>query len=74
MAKYYFTGEDGTRTYIKTIDFAEGKLEFTKNEDEAYKGRDGYYANPLKDQLSTLFSNDYPQVKNIHMCGYSDYI
>ena len=67
MARYYFNGEDGNRVYIKEINFAEGKLEFTDKEDEAYRGRDGYYAKPLRDQISTMFSSEYPQVKNLEV-------
>ena len=71
MAKYYFK-ENGSRVYIKTIDFAKGELTFTENESEAYNGRDGYYATPLRDQIRRGFVDDYPQVAKLE-CNNSDW-
>ena len=65
MAKYYFNKEDGSRVYIKEIDFAEGKLTFTDKEEEAYKGRDGYYANATRDLIRRNFGENYPEVSNV---------
>ena len=65
MAKYYYNDEKGNRIYIKKIDTANCKLEFTTDENKAYDGRDGYYATPLRDKLRRLFSDDYPEVANI---------
>lgn len=71
MAKFFYNNENnGSRTYIKNIDFAEGKLTFTDEKDEAYEGRDGYYSDALRDQISTLFSSDYPQVKKLEVIDY----
>jgi len=67
MARFYYNDENGIRVYIKSIDFAEGKLTFTNDEEEAYRGRDGYYARPLRDQIATMFSSEYPEVKNIEV-------
>lgn len=66
-AKYYYNNENNEKVFIKNINFAEGKLEFTTNESEAYRGRDGYYAEPLKDQLINGFSEEYPEVKNLYL-------
>ena len=65
MAKYYFTDENGTKQFIKSIDFANGKLTFTENDGDAFVGRDGYYAIPLRDQIRHSFVDDYPQVEKI---------
>lgn len=64
MAKYYIETNDG-RKYIKEIDFAKGKLTFTKDETEAYKDRDGYYACPTRDLIARGFKEEYPEVVNL---------
>ena len=65
MAKYYYRDSDGNKVYIKTIDTKNTKLTFTTERSEAYNGRDGYYARPLKDSLVFGFSEAYPQVKGL---------
>ena len=64
MAKYYIDTNEG-RKYIKEIDYAQGKLTFTNNTTEAYKDRDGYYANATRDLIRRGFSDDYPQIENL---------
>jgi len=64
MTLYYIITQEG-REYIKEIDYAKGKLSFTKNETEAYKGRDGYYASATQDMISRGFKDAYPQVENL---------
>lgn len=64
MAKYFYQ-ENGKKIYVKNIDFPSTKLTFTENEDEAYEGRNGYYADAFKDQLKTLFSEEYPQMQHV---------
>ena len=64
MAKYYFDTNEG-RKYIKEIDYAQGKLTFTNNTTEAYKDRDGYYANATRDLIRRGFSDDYPEIENL---------
>lgn len=67
MARYYYKNNEGERVYIKTIDTANGKLTFTKKPSEAYSGRDGYYASPLRDSLKFGFIDDYPQLENLYI-------
>ena len=64
MAKYYIDTNEG-RKYIKEIDYAQGKLTFTDNTTEAYKDRDGYYANATRDLIRRGFSDDYPEIENL---------
>lgn len=64
MAKYYIETNEG-RKYIKEIDYAQGKLTFTDNTDDAYRGRDGYYANATRDMIRRGFSDDYPEIENL---------
>lgn len=64
MTLYYINTQNG-REYIKEIDYAQGKLSFTKNIDEAYKDRDGYYADATRDLIRRGFKDDYPQVENL---------
>ena len=64
MAKYYIDTNEG-RKYIKEIDYAQGKLTFTNNTTEAYKDRDGYYANATSDLIRRGFSDDYPEIENL---------
>ena len=64
MAKYYIETNEG-RKYIKEIDYAQGKLTFTNNTTEAYKDRDGYYANATRDLIRRGFSDDYPEIENL---------
>ena len=64
MAKYYIDTNEG-RKYIKEIDYAQGKLTFTNNTTEAYKERDGYYANATRDLIRRGFSDDYPEIENL---------
>jgi hypothetical protein len=64
MAKYYINTDNG-RKYIKEIDYAQGKLTFTNNENEAYIGRDGFYANATRDMIRRGFSDEYPEVENL---------
>ena len=64
MAKYYIDTNEG-RKYIKEIDYAQGKLTFTNNTTEAYKDRDGYYANATRDLIRRGFSDDYPEIENL---------
>ena len=66
MAKYYFY-DKGKKTYLKDVDFANGTLTFTENENEAFVERDGYYAKPMKDQLKRGFKDDYPQLKDLRL-------
>ncbi len=69
MAKYFYIDKNGKTIYIKNIDFQNEKLTFTKNKDDAYyEGRGSFYEKAQRDQLKTLFSSEYPQVKNIEMC------
>ena len=70
MAKYYYRDSDGNKVYIKTIDTKNTKLTFTTDRSEAYNGRGGYYARPLKDGLVFGFSEAYPQVKNLQIENY----
>ena len=68
MAKfYYIREEDSKRIYIKDIDYAEEKLEFTENVNEAYKDRDGWYAEPTRDYIKFHFTKAYPQVANLRV-------
>ena len=71
MAKYYIETNDG-RKYIKEIDYAQGKLTFTTNKDDAYRGRDGFYANATRDMLRHGFKDEYPEVAEL-MCEASYY-
>ena len=64
MAKYYIDTNEG-RKYIKESDYAQGKLTFTNNTTEAYKDRDGYYANATRDLIRRGFSDDYPEIENL---------
>ena len=64
MATYYIETDLGKK-YIKDIDFAQGTLTFTTNKDEAYDGRNGYYAIPTRDMIRRNFSEDYPEVKKL---------
>jgi len=64
MAIYYVETNEG-RKYIKEIDYAQEKLTFTNDEAEAYKGRDGYYANATRDMIRRGFKDDYPEVENL---------
>ena len=64
MAKYYIDTNEG-RKYLKEIDYAQGKLTFTNNTTEAYKDRDGYYANATRDLIRRGFSDDYPEIENL---------
>ena len=64
MAKYYIDTNEG-RKYIKEIDYAQGKLTFTNNTTEAYKDRNGYYANATRDLIRRGFSDDYPEIENL---------
>ena len=64
MAKYYVNPDNG-RKYIKEVDYAQGKLTFTTNENEAYIGRDGFYANATRDMLRRGFSDEYPEIENL---------
>ena len=64
MAKYYIDTNEG-RKYIKEIDYAQGKLTFTNNTTEAYKDRDGYYANATRDLIRRGFSDYYPEIENL---------
>ena len=64
MAKYYIDTNEG-RKYIKEIDYAQGKLTFTNNTTEAYKDRDGYYANATRDLIRRGFSDDYPEIEKL---------
>jgi hypothetical protein len=66
MAKYYVDTNDG-RKYIKEIDYAQGKLTFTTDREEAYNGRDGFYANATRDMLRHGFKDEYPEVAEL-MC------
>ena len=69
MAKYFYNDNDGKTIYIKNIDFQNEKLTFTENKDDAYdEDRGSFYEEAQRDQLKTLFSSEYPQVKNIKMC------
>ena len=64
MAKYYInTNEE--RKYIKEINYAQEKLTYTNNTTEAYKDRDGYYANATRDLIRRGFSDDYPEIENL---------
>jgi len=65
MAKYYINQENGKRKFIKDIDFAQEKLTFTEDEEEAYKGRDGYYAIPTRDLIRRNFVDEYPEVAEL---------
>ena len=64
MAKYYVETSNG-RKYIKEIDYANGKLTFTANENNAYIGRDGFYANATRDMLRHGFKDEYPEVAEL---------
>lgn len=71
MAKYFYIDKDGKTIYIKNIDFQNEKLTFTENKDDAYcEDRGSFYEQAQRDQLKTLFSSEYPQVKNIEICNY----
>ena len=65
MAKYYINQKNGKRKFIKDIDFAQEKLTFTEDEEEAYKGRDGYYAIPTRDLIRRNFADEYPEVAEL---------
>lgn len=65
MAKYFYNKKDGTRVYIKEIDYAEGKLTFTEDVNEAYIGRSGYYANATRDFIRRNFGEEYPEVSTV---------
>ena len=65
MAKYYINQKNGKRKFIKDIDFAQEKLTFTENEDEAYRERDGYYAIPTRDLIRRNFADEYPEVAEL---------
>ena len=67
MAKYFYRNQNNEKVYIKSIDTANGKLTFTKNAAQAYQGRDGYYAEPLRDSLVFGFSEEYPEIKNVQI-------
>ena len=64
MAKYYINTNDG-RKYIKEVDYAQGKLTFTTDKEEAYRGRDGFYANATRDMLRYGFKDEYPEVAEL---------
>ncbi len=64
MAKYYIETNEG-RKYIKEIDYAQGKLTFTNNINDAYIGRNGFYANATRDMIRRGFSDDYPEIANL---------
>ena len=64
MAKYY-VNENGSRKYIKEIDYAQSKLTFTNDYEKAYVERDGYYANATRDLIRRGFSEDYPEVADL---------
>lgn len=71
MAKYFYIDNDGKTIYIKNIDFQNEKLTFTENKGDAYdEDRGSFYEKAQRDQLKTLFSSEYPQVKNIKMCDF----
>ena len=64
MAKYYIETNEG-RKYIKEIDYAQGKLTFTDNINDAYIGRNGFYAIATRDMIRRGFSDEYPEVENL---------
>lgn len=64
MANYFYK-KGNAKVYIKDIDFPDTKLTFTNNKDEAYEGRDGYYAGALREQIMTLFKEQYPEVVHL---------
>ena len=64
MAIYYINTNDGHK-YIKEVDYAQGKLTFTTDREEAYKGRDGFYANATRDMLRYGFKDEYPEVAEL---------
>jgi len=65
MAKYYINQKNGKRKFIKDIDFAQEKLTFTENEEDAYEGRNGYYAIPTRDLIRRNFADEYPEVAEL---------
>lgn len=64
MAKYYVNTDEGLK-YIKEIDYAQGTIEFTDKESEAYVGRNGFYADATRDMIRRGFSEEYPEVVNL---------
>ena len=64
MANYFYK-KGSAKVYIKEIDFPNTKLTFTNKKDEAYEGRDGYYAGALREQITTLFRGQYPEVTTL---------
>ena len=65
MAYFIIVEPNEDPKYIKEIDYAQGKLTFTNNEEEAYRGRDGFYANATRDMIRRGFKDDYPEVENL---------
>lgn len=65
MSKFYYYDEDGKAIYIKTVDYANEKLEFTEDSSEAYRDRNGYYVDPTRDYICFHFKDKYPEVENL---------
>lgn len=70
MAKYYYDEPNGKRTFIKEIDYAQGKIEFTNKSEEALEDRGGYYATPTKELIARLFVEEYPCVANLQVTDW----
>lgn len=72
MGQYYIPLENGKRKYIKTLDYANQKLEFTENRKKAHVRDDGeFYLKTECEFLKTQFSEEYPECKDMHYTYYN---
>lgn len=74
MPKIYYD-KDGEKVYIKHVDYANQKIDFTKKESEAETFRGGYYETAVIPFLQTNFKEVCPEVMQLQLerNGYDDY-
>lgn len=72
MGRYYIPLPNGKRKYVKTLDYANQKLEFTENGNEAHTRDDGeFYLKTECEFLKTQFSDIYPECKDMCWTWYN---
>ena len=73
MAYFRIKQQDQPTKYIKSMDGANGTLEFTENLQEAMYRDMGFFADSDFDFIKFHFTKDYPELENMDIYdGYSD--
>lgn len=65
MGKFKINDPSGKIKWVKAIDTANGTIEFTEKENEAYERSGDYFSKAEGEYIKFNFKNDHPELNHL---------